>query len=102
MRPNEFDLHVSASPTASIYDKGRRLHNFMDRITQYRQEAETCAELLSMVNKGLSTLDLGAPLRAVYVDGQDGTETDFPEFMHIAVLMIYPIDSTGDIYPTVH
>lgn len=103
MKPSEFQLHVSASPTAAVCTEGRTLSKFLDRIRdEFRMEAATCAELLLRVNNELRSMKTAVPMRAAFIDGVDGVETDSPEFMNTPVLMIFVHDPSGDIFPSLH
>jgi len=103
IKPTDFELHISASPTAAVCTEGRVLSKLLDRIrAEFRFEATSCADLLLRVNNELKSMKTAVPMRAAFIDGVDGVETNNPEFMHTPVLMIFPLDPSGDIFPNLH
>lgn len=108
IRPSEFEIRIAASPLVSICDHDKRLHRFINNTDKYglsidncRKVAASSLEYRDLVDRALAKLGFTAPIRAIFVDGIDGVETDFPEFVRVPVLMIIPKDMSGEIYPTV-
>jgi hypothetical protein len=100
VRPIEIDFRVATSPLVDIYDKERKLLRFLDELQKIQRISDSSSEFRELVNKGLRDLDYPTPIHAVFVDGIEGYQTDYPEFTRIPVLMIVPLNLTGKIYPT--
>jgi len=103
MKPIDIEFRVAASPLVDIFDNDRRLLRFLDNdLFKILSVSDTSVEFRDLVNKHLRELQYPVPIQAVFVDGLEGYETDYPEFVRVPVLMICPRDATGQLYPTKH
>lgn len=106
-RPHQLDfLHVTVSPLITVFDRGQELERHLNsEMSRLIRASNTSAELEVLVQKEIGYFDLGImmPMRAVFIDGENGVETP-PEWADYPILLIslQTPDADWDFLPTMH
>jgi len=101
-RPSDLHcLRVVVSPLISVYDRGRELerHLSASRLEPMLTEARSTNEFKQMVRKEIEDFGVGIPWRLLFIDEENGVETD-PEWATSPILLIAHYSPDGDFLTT--